>query len=297
MRNDRGAKMSFDDAHDATVAPELLQVAQAFRAGMNQIPVSNPPAPDLVLERTEIGGVPALRILAPGANPHQIICHFHGGGWVAGSPETHRGMLGELSRAARATILAPDYSLAPEHPFPAAYDESIRIYESLRVSGHRFCLSGDSGGGGMVLGVLNHAALNGHIKARAGLLISPWSDLRLELPSITQLAKRDPVVTVGAMRTMIKAYAGGLDLTDPRVSPLLGLNNRLPPLLIQVGSNEILLDDSLEIDRRARSAGGDVELEVWSKMSHVWHLSTGSQRDAHRALRRAGAFLQEHLRV
>ena len=297
MNDDRIAEGSSIGAAGAPVASELARTVEAFRVGMKQIPVRNPPASDLVVEQIQLGGVPTLRVLAPGGSADQVICHFHGGGWVSGSAETHLGLLGELSRAAKATVVAPDYSLAPEHPFPTAYDESLRVYEALRTSGHRFCVSGDSGGGGMALGVLNHAALNGHSEVRAGLLISSWADLRLELPSIVQLAKRDMVVSADAMRLMVAAYATGIDLTDPRVSPLLGLKRRLPPLLIQVGSTEVLLDDSLEIDRRARAVGGHVELEVWPEMSHVWHLSTASLQDAHRAIRRAGNFLHEHLRT
>lgn len=288
VRKLRDAMLAFNAAQHSVSTIETLRV------GMEAIAQANPPAADLTVEPTELGGVAAVAIMAPGASKDRVIYHLHGGGWVAGSPATHLGMLGELSRAAKSQVIVLDHSRAPEYPFPASYDESIRGYEAVRALGKPFAVTGDSSGGGMVLNVLAYASSKGHKDARAALLISPWADLTLTLPSLTQLAHRDPMVNASAMREMVEAYAGNHDLKDPRISPLFADMHGFPPLLIHVGS-EVLLDDALEIDRKVRAAGGESHLEVWPEMLHVWHIQTASLPQAHDALQRAGEFLIGHL--
>lgn len=288
IRKLRDAMFAFDFAHP-------VQTIETLRVGMEAISQANPPAADLVVETIDLGGVAAVAITAPGASKDRVIYHFHGGGWVAGSPASHLGMLGELSRAAKSQVIVLDHSKAPEHPFPASYDESIRGYEALRALGKPFAVTGDSSGGGMALNVLAYAASKGHKDVRAALLISPWADLTLKLPSLTQLAHRDPMVNVSGMRDMVEAYAGNYDLKDPLISPLFADMHGFPPLLIHVGSDEVLLDDALEIDRKVRAAGGESHLEVWPEMLHVWHIQTASLSQAHDALQRAGEFLLGHL--
>lgn len=286
---------TFRDAMFALASAHPVKTVVALRAGMEAIAEANPPADDLVIETNDLGGVAAVAITAPGASRDRVILHFHGGGWVSGSPNSHAGMLGELSRAAESQVIVIDHSLAPEHPFPASYDESIRSYEAVRMLGKPFAVTGDSSGGGMALNVLAYASSQGHQDARAALLISPWADLTLSLPSISQLADRDPMVDVDALRDAVRAYAGNHDLKNPHISPLFADMHNFPPLLIHVGSDEILLDDSLEIDRKVRAAGGRSYLEVWPEMLHVWHIQTGVLPQAHDGLKRAGEFLMEYL--
>jgi len=286
---------SLRDAMFASASAHPVKTVGALRAGMEAIAQANPPADDLIIEATTLGGVAAVSITAPGASTDRVILHFHGGGWVSGSPSSHSGMLGELSRAAKTQVIVVDHSLAPEHPFPASYDESIRSYEAVRKLGKPFAITGDSSGGGMALNVLAYASSQGHKDARAALLISPWDDLTLSLPSITQLADRDPMVDVDALRDAVRAYAGNHDLKNPHISPLFADMHDFPPVLIHVGSDEILLDDSLEIDRKIRAAGGRSYLEVWPEMLHVWHILTGTLPQARDGLQRAGEFLMEYL--
>lgn len=290
-RKFRDTMFAFNAAHPANPAHTI----EALRVGMEAMSQANPPADDLAFESIDIGGVAAVAIMAPGASADRVIYHFHGGGWVAGSPASHLGMLGELSRAAKSQVIVLDHSRAPEHPFPASYNESIRGYEALRALGKPFAVTGDSSGGGMVVNLLAYASSKGHKDARAALLISPWADLTLTLPSLTQLADRDPLVNVSAMRDMVEAYVGDHDLKDPRISPMFADMDGFPPLLIHVGSDEILLDDALEIDRKVRAAGGESHLEVWPEMLHVWHIQTASLPQAHDALQRAGEFLLGYL--
>ena len=286
-RNRGGAMSAFN------MAPPV-QTLGTLPCGMEACPAANPPAAHLTVEPIGLGGVAAVAITAPGASNDRVIFHFHGGGWVAGSPASHLGMPGELSRTAHAQVIVLDHAKAPEHPFPASYDESIRAYEAVRALGKPFAVTGDSSGGGMALNVLAYASSQGHKDARAALLISPWADLTLTLPSLTQLAARDPMVNPSAMREMVVAYAGAHDLKDPRISPLFADMHGFPPLLIHVGSDEVLLDDALEIDRKVRAAGGESHLEVWPEMLPVWHIQTAPLPQAHDALQRAGEFLSAH---
>lgn len=272
-----------------------VRTIETLRVGMEAISQANPPADDLTIEQIKLDGVAAVAITAPGASIDRVIYHLHGGGWVAGSPASHLGMLGEMSRAAKSKVIVLDHSKAPEHPFPASYHESIRGYEAVRALGKPFAVTGDSSGGGMALNVLAYASSKGHNDARAALLISPWADLTLSLPSLKQLADRDPMVNANAMRAMVEAYAGNLDLRDPRISPMFAEMHGFPPLLIHVGSDEVLLDDALEIDRKVRASGGKSYLEVWPEMLHVWHIQTASLPQAWDALQRAGQFLIGHL--
>ncbi|MDQ4408736.1 alpha/beta hydrolase [Rhizobium sp. AN63] len=283
----RDAMFAFNVAHP-------VQTIETLRAGMEAIPEANPAAADLSVEPTELNGVPAVAIMAPGASKDRVIYHLHGGGWVAGSPASHLGMLGELSRAAKSRVIVLDHSRAPEHPFPASYDESIRAYEAVRALGKPFAVTGDSSGGGMALNVLAYASSKGHNEARAAVLISPWADLTLTLPSLTQSGRSRPI----GQRGRDAGYDQGLRW-QPRFERATHLTHvqryaRLPPLLIHVGSDEILLDDALEIDRRVRAAGGKSILEVWPEMLHVWHIQTGSLPQAHDALQRVGEFLIGH---
>ncbi|KDR86568.1 esterase [Agrobacterium sp. TS43] len=295
MTYDSSAARKLRDEMFAFNVAHPVNTIETLRVGMEAISQLNPPAVDLIVETIELGGVAAEVITAPGASKDRVIYHFHGGGWVAGSPSSHLGMLGELSRAAKSQVIVLDHSKAPEHPFPASYDESIRGYEALRALGKPFAISGDSSGGGMALNLLAYASSKGHKDARAALLISPWADLTLTLPSLTQLAERDPMVNASAMREMVEAYVGNHDLKDPRISPLFADMHGFPPLLIHVGSDEILLDDAIEIDRKVRAAGGESHLEVWPEMLHVWHIQTATLPQAHDALQRAGEFLNGHL--
>ncbi|WP_322003790.1 alpha/beta hydrolase [Paraburkholderia tropica] len=267
---------------------------RAMRAGMEAIPEGNPPADDVTVEWTTLAQRPAAIIRTPGASPGRVIYHVHGGGLVAGSPASHRSLLGELSRSARAEVIAIDYRKAPECPFPAAYDDVYAGFEELAATGRKIAVSGDSGGAGLALSVASRATQS-ETPVSVGVLLSPWADLTLSSPSLRDLVHRDPVIDINAIHWMARVYAGETDPRDRRVSPINIDFQGLPPMLIQVGSDEVLLDDALEIDRRARAAAVDVTLEVWPEMIHGWHLWTSYLEESHRAIARAGSFIQAHL--
>ncbi|HEY2177216.1 MAG TPA: alpha/beta hydrolase [Caulobacteraceae bacterium] len=273
--------------------PTTLTLDQR-RAGIEQIAAANPPAPDVSYVETSLGGRPAACVEAPGALPDRAIFYTHGGAYVAGSPFTHRAILGELSRHARARVLAVDYRLAPEHPFPAAVEDGLAAYRAFMATHGegRTAVAGDSAGGGLAVVILTQARDAGLPSPDAGVLFSPWVDLSGGSHSMTSKAKADPIVkpdVVGAMATL---YLNGADPRDPRASPLFAVLRGLPPLLIQAGADEVLLDEIVDLERNARQSGVDTTLEVWPEMVHVWHAFLKVLPEAADALRRAGRYLE-----
>jgi acetyl esterase/lipase len=274
--------------------PSRLTLAQR-RKGIEQIAAANPPAPDVTCAGTEIGGRPAAWIAAPGALAERTIFYTHGGGYVAGSPATHRGLLGELSRHARARVLAVDYALAPERPFPAAVEDAMAAFGAY-MAAHgdgKTAVAGDSAGGGLAVVILTLARDAGLPAPDAGVLFSPWTDLSGGSHSLISKAKADPIVRPDVVEAMAKLYLDGADPRDPRASPLFADLRGLPPLLIQAGADEVLLDEIVDLERKARLAGVETTLEVWPEMVHVWHAFLSVLPEAAEALRRAGRYLEQ----
>jgi epsilon-lactone hydrolase len=275
--------------------PVALSLEQR-RHGIAQIAAANPPAPDVSYVESEIGGCPAAWIEAPGAVAARTILYAHGGAYVAGSSFTHRAILGELSRHARARVLALDYALAPEHPFPGAVEDALAAYRAYMVAHGRgkTAIAGDSAGGGLAAVTLTLARDAGLPMPDAGVLLSPWADLSCSSHSMSSKAKADPVVKPRVVRAMAALYLDGADARDPRASPLFADLRGLPPMLIQAGSDEVLLDEIVDLERNARRAGVATTLEVWPEMVHVWHAFLAALPEAAAALRRAGRFLEQH---
>lgn len=237
---------------------------------------------------TTIGGVPAEWIDAPGAARDAAILYLHGGGYVAGSIDSHRNLTGTLARAAGVRVLALDYRLAPEHPYPAALDDALAAYGALvadeAIDPAHLAIAGDSAGGGLTAATLLALRDTGAPLPALGVLISPWVDLAGTGESMRTRKDADPMVHPDSLAAMTTRYAGSLDADDPRVSPLYADLRGLPPLLIQVGDAEVLLDDSTRLAAGIEAAGGTVTLEVWPEMVHVWHGSAGHVPEADAAI-------------
>jgi len=199
------------------------------------------------------------------ADPRRALLYFHGGAYVVGSPATHRALCARLSRQADARVLVLDYRLAPEHPYPAAVDDAVKACLRLFRDFDPGCvlLAGDSAGGGLAIATLMALRDAGHPLPRRVCCLSPWVDLEIRGESITGRASSDPLLTPDWLRDSARLYAGGTKTCEPRISPLRGELEALPPLLIQVGSDEILLSDARRLAQRARSAGVEVTLDVW----------------------------------
>jgi monoterpene epsilon-lactone hydrolase len=274
-------------------APSLAEQ----RAGFEQMAAMFPVDADIKREPVTANGVKAEWVSAPDADAGRAILYLHGGGYVIGSINTHRSLAARLSRAAKARVLVLDYRLAPEHPFPAAVDDSLAAYRWMLAQGlkpSRIAVSGDSAGGGLsaaTLVAIRDAKLP---LPAAGALLSPWVDMEGIGDSMTSKDKVDPMVHKEGLLGMAKAYLGGQNPRSPLAAPLYADLTGLPPLLIQVGTSETLLDDASRLAERAKKAGVNVTYEPWENMIHVWHLFAPMLDEGQQAIEKIGAFVRKH---
>ena len=249
------------------------------------------------VEKGETGGVPA-EIVTPAEHGAGTLLYFHGGGYAIGSPVSHRHLVAALAAASRTRAVAPDYRLAPEYPFPAAVDDALACYRGLLDAGTApasMVLGGDSAGGGLTVAALLAIRDAELPLPAAGVCISPWADLTGEAESYRTHADRDPLVFGEDIGRWGSAYLAGTDPRTPLASPLHADLFGLPPLLIQVGSEEVLLDDSRGLAQRCEAAGVEATLEVWDDMIHVWHWFGEYLDEAAKAVERIGAFVRARL--
>jgi epsilon-lactone hydrolase len=270
-----------------------------MRAGFEQMGKTMPVAPDVKCEPVKAGSVPAEWVTAPGADASRVILYLHGGGYVIGSINTHRAMAGMLSRAAASRVLLIDYRLAPEHPFPAAVEDSVAAYKWLVAQGvapAKIVVAGDSAGGGLTVATLV-AIRDQNLKSPAGgVCLSPWIDMEAIGESITTKAAEDPMVQKEGLLGMAKHYLAGKDPRTPLAAPLYADLAGLPPLLIQVGTSETLLDDSTRLAERARKAGVKVTYEPYEKMIHVFQIFAPMLDEGKEAIEKIGSFVKAQAR-
>lgn len=262
-----------------------------LRAGFEMLALAA--AAEVAVTSREIAGMSVEELMAPGADSSRTVLYLHGGGYVMGSPHSHRKLAGDVARAAGARVLVPDYPLAPEHPFPAAIESVREMYETLlaTMSPDRIAIAGDSAGGGLTAAALISLRDRGVPLPAAAVLISPWLDLVRDGGVDAGLAARDPIVAAEDLDTFRRWYLGDADPREPLASPVLADLRGLPPMLVQVGSDEIVVDDSRRFAERCPSA----ELEVWDEMVHVWHVYAGRVPESTAAVERIGTFLRAHL--
>jgi acetyl esterase/lipase len=272
--------------------PALEEVRAGFAAMMSTFV----PEDDVRSEAVDADGVPGEWIRVPESREERVVLYFHGGGYVLGSVATHRDLISRIARSAGARSLAIDYRLAPEHAFPAAPDDCLRAYRWLLASGvapTRLTIAGDSAGGGLVLATLLALRDAGDPLPAAAVCLSPWADLEGTGDSAQEGAVDDPLIPVEGLKGMGQLYLAGADARDPRASPLHGDYRGLPPLLIQVGTREVLLDDARRVAERARAAGVNVHLECEEGLIHVWPLFGAGVPESREAVERIGAFVAE----
>jgi epsilon-lactone hydrolase len=246
----------------------------------------------------DAGGVKAERITTPRSLPNRYLLHFHGGAYVFGFPALFRDFTWRIADAASARVLCIDYRLAPEHPFPAAIEDAMAAYRGLIAEcaePRRVAFIGDSSGGGLVLASMMRLRDEGSPLPAAAVVLSPWTDLALTGQSLTEYGCSDPMVPVELMPRAVEVYLAGADPRSPYASPLYGDPAGLPPTLIYVGSGEALRDDAVRMAERLRSAGCEVELEVWPRMFHVWPMFARILPEARAAIAAIGAFLRARL--
>ncbi|MBX3500422.1 MAG: alpha/beta hydrolase [Alphaproteobacteria bacterium] len=252
---------------------------------------------DIAREDVSLGGVPAERLTPQPARKDQALIYLHGGGYGTGSPRSHRHLAGDIARRAGVVALVPEYRLAPENPFPAAVDDALAVYrETLtQFAAPRIAIAGDSAGGGLTIAMLLAARDAGLPMPAAAICISPWTDMTASSASYAERAAVDPLVTMDGLVRWRQCYIGDGDRRAPLASPAHADLKGLPPLLIQVGGDEILLDDSRLLADKARAAGIDTVLEVWPQMIHVWHWYFPMLDEGERANAAIAQFMRDRL--
>ena len=281
----------------AAPGSELEAYAIAIRDLLERMAARRPTPPGVTVEAVDTG-VPSEWVAHAHARAADCaVLYLHGGAYVLGSPRTHRGLAAAISRSARAGVLLPEYRLAPEHAFPAALEDARTAYrwliEERGIAPVRIAISGDSAGGGLGVALLVSLREEGVPLPACYVGISPWTDLAGTGPSMDALDETDPWLDAAMVRRAAEAYAGELPRDDPRISPLYADLTGLPPMLVHVGSDEILLDDARRLVARARDAGVDASVGVFPGLWHVFHAFPGfpESRDA---VREIGAFIRRH---
>jgi monoterpene epsilon-lactone hydrolase len=258
-----------------------------------------PVADDVKLETVDLDGVPGEWSIVPGSDASRVLMFFHGGGYCSGSILSHRRMVTEAGRAGALRTLAVAYRWAPEHPFPAAFDDALTAWRRLRREGYSagaIAVGGDSAGGGLALALIGELKRAGEDRPGCAWLVSPWTDLTMSGATLATKSAVDPLIHKEYLEELADAYLPrGMDRKDPRVSPLYADLRGLPPTLIQVGSAEMLLDDATRLAAAAGEADVSVTLEIWPHMIHAWPMWNAHLEPGRSALASAGAFIRRCL--
>ncbi len=282
-------------AHLAKLPPSDSLTTAERRAQYERAEKAFPTPPDVKVERVNAPVAPAEWLRPPSAEPGRVVLYLHGGGYVIGSPRSHRHLAAAIASAAGASALLLDYRLAPEHPYPAAVDDATAAYRWLldqAIAPARIVIAGDSAGGGLTVATLLALREAGVPLPAGGVCISPWVDLTCGGASYATKAAADPIVRRDGVEQMARAYLGATPPRTPLASPLFADLRGLPPLLIHVGSDEVLLDDAVQLAERSRAAGVDASLEVYERMIHVWHWFLPMLDEAQTAVDAIGRFVR-----
>jgi acetyl esterase/lipase len=251
---------------------------------------------DVTVEQAELGGVPVEKLTATGAESSGAFFYIHGGGWVAGSPRTHRPLTQCLATKTGMTVYAVDYRQAPEHFFPAGLDDCVAAYRALleKTPANEIVVGGDSAGGNLALALALRLKAEGIPLPAALVCLSPATDLAATGGSRVTNAQRDALFVEDMMHTVEGRYCPGADPHNPYISPLHGDLADLPPTLFHVGDTEMLLDDSTRMADKMRAAAVPVTIKVWPKVPHVWHLMADLLPEARQAIDEIVAFVHVH---
>jgi len=229
---------------------------------------------DVKYEYIEVGGVPVAWVTTPESNTNRVILYLHGGAYILGSITSSRALTLSFLCMSNARVLAIDYRLAPEHPFPAGLEDAISVYkwliESEKIKPENIIIAGASAGGGLTIATLIKLRDEGVPLPSAGIVISPWADLTCSSESFTQKEELDPWLTPEGLKNCAILYGGNNDLRNPYISTVFADFKGLSPLYIQVGTSEILLDDSINLAEQAKAADVDVKLDIWENLIHVF---------------------------
>ena len=248
--------------------------------------------------QVDAGGVPSEWVEWPGAPKDSVILYFHGGGYVFGDPDSHRDIAWRLGKEAGSKVLVVNYRLAPEHRFPAAVDDAADSYRWLLEQGFaadKIAVAGDSAGGGLAVALMVNLKNLGLKLPKVAVLMSPWVDLAMTGSSMAANAKSDAMLSPEAMSTFAAYYLGDTNPKAPLASPIFADLSDLPPTLVLVGSQEVLLSDSETLVEKINTAGGNARLSVWPKMPHVFPILAAIIPEGKKAVTDMAEFLCIHL--
>jgi monoterpene epsilon-lactone hydrolase len=261
--------------------------------------LSSQPLPaEVTVTAAELGGVPTAEITVDGIEPRHVVLYFHGGVYVLGDAFLAAELASQVGRRTNAKVISVDYRLAPEHPYPAAVDDALAAYEALLNDGIApadIAFAGESAGGGLAVATLVNARDRGLPLPAAALVMSPYADLTLAGTTIHTRSERDPLLSPEALLARIPDYTAGQDPAAALISPIFADLSGLPPLIIQAGTNEVLLDDALRLAQRAAAADVELTLDITPHVPHVFQAYHAILDEAVAALDRAGRLLSAHL--
>jgi len=252
----------------------------------------------VTVEQTNVHGLNAEWLTPKGCPDDKLLLYLHGGAYVMGNCATHRQMVSYIAKSSGIKALLPEYRLAPEHPFPSAIDDSVSLYRSLLANGYtakNIVIAGDSAGGGLTMATLLSLRDAGDPLPAAACLLSPWLDLAATGESMTTRAQKDPWFQPADMPVVAAYYCREDELKNPLVSPVYAELSGLPPLYIQVGEDEILLSDSTRAAEKVRAAGGEVEIEIWPGMWHVFQAFLVQVPESKKAVKKIGSYVRRAL--
>lgn len=251
----------------------------------------------VAVEKASADGVPAEWLIPAGIREGRVVLYLHGGSYTCGSCNSHRSLVANIAVASKARALLLDYRLAPEHPHPAAVEDAVAAYKWLIKDGiepKHIAIAGDSAGGGLAVALLISLRDKNVPPPAACVCLSPWTDLAFTGETWKSKAKADLIIFDYKEHAFAKMYMGELDAKTPLISPLYADLKGLPPLLVQVGLDEVLLADSTRLAERAKQAGVDVVLDEWPRMQHVWQFAASFMPESRRAVKQIGEFIDKH---
>jgi len=274
----------------------MTKLRNAAGANTKKVIIPN----ELDWEMTNVNGVPCEWIIPPAAPTDAVLLYLHGGGGVLGLYNISRKIIGHVALVSNFKALCVDYPLAPEYPFPAALNDCVKAYKWLiseGISPKRIVILGDSMGGYLTLSTLLFLRDNGQPLPAAAVCISPVTDPTCSGESMTSNAKKDALLSPQFMRTVMEHYVQNHDLNDPYLSPLTADLSGLPPILIQAGEDEILLDDAKRFSQHALAAGVGLKMEIWPGMWHDWHVSVPELSEANQAIKKIAEYIKMKIRM
>jgi acetyl esterase/lipase len=277
--------------------PAGIDVGEQRRL-LRELTSAQPLPADVTVTAAALGGVPTAEITIDGIEPRHVVLYFHGGVYVLGDAFAAADLASQVGRRTRAKVISVDYRLAPEHPYPAAVDDALAAYEALLHNGTApsdIAFAGESAGGGLAVATLVNARDHGLPLPAAAFVMSPYADLTLAGTTMEIKSEVDPLMSREALQSRVTDYTAGQDAALGLISPIFADLSGLPPLIVQAGTHEVLLDDAVRLARQAATADVEVTLDITPRVPHVFQTFYPILDEAAAALDRAGRFLSAHL--